>query len=157
MWFEDIAVGAKRDLGSYTISLEEIMAFARKYDPQPFHIDPEAAAKSMFGGIIASGWHTAALWTKRVIESSRGEIAGQGIVSPGFEAMRWHKPVRPGMTLGFSTEAIEKVELKSRSDFGLIKHRNEARDESGTLVFSFIGKTFVPRKPKEAATLITDR
>jgi acyl dehydratase len=148
MWYEDIVVGTKRHLGSYTIGLEEIMTFARKYDPQPFHIDPDAAAKSMFGGIIASGWHTAALWMKRVVETSRGEISGEGIVSPGFEAMRWFKPVRPGMTLTFSTQVIEKVALKRRSDLGLVKHRNEAHDESGTLVFSFIGKTFVPKNPK---------
>jgi acyl dehydratase len=151
MWFEDMDLGAKRDLGSYTISLEEIMEFAWKYDPQPFHIDAEAAAKSMFGGIIASGWHTAALWMKRVIESAHGDEASDGIVSPGFEAMRWHKPVRPGMTLNFSTEVIEKVELKSRSDLGLVKQKNEAHDEAGTLVFSFIGKAFVPRKPKATA------
>lgn len=146
MWFEDIAIGTRRDLGSYTLTQDEIMAFARHYDPQPFHIDPDAAAKSIYGGIIASGWHTAALWMKRIIESAPGEVAGEGIVSPGFEALRWHKPVRPGMTLFFSTEVIDKIDLKSRRDLGLVKHRNEARDDSDTVVFSFIGKTFVPRR-----------
>jgi len=147
MWFEDVLIGTKRDLGSYTLPQDEIMTFARKYDPQPFHVDLEAAARSMYGGIIASGWHTAALWMKCLVESGRGDAAPDGIVSPGFEAMRWHKPVRAGMSLTFSTEVIDKVELKSRGDLGLVKRRNEARDDTGALVFSFIGKSFVPRKP----------
>jgi acyl dehydratase len=151
MWFEDVALGIKKDFGTYTFTEEEIIAFATKYDPQPFHIDPQAAAQSMFGGIIASGWHTAAVWMKRALESALGEPTGPGIVSPGFEAMRWFKPVRPSTTLRFSAEVVEKLYLRSRPDFGLVKSRNEARDETGTLVFSFIGKTFVQKKPKETA------
>lgn len=151
MWFEDMVLGTKKDLGTYTFTEEEIVAFAKKYDPQPFHVDPKAAAQSMFGGIIASGWHSAAIWMKRALESAVGEPAGPGIVSPGFEAMRWFKPVRASMTLSFSAEVAEKIDLRSRPDYGLVKSRNEARDETGALVFSFIGKTFVPRKPKETA------
>src|SRR5580698_9366357 len=133
MWFEDVAIGTKRDLGTYTFTEEEIIAFARKYDPQPFHIDPEAAKHSLFGGLIASGWHTAAVWMKLAIESRKNDAASarplaRSGVSPGFENMRWLKPVRPGMTLRYSLTPIEKVDLKSRPELGLIKNRAEARD-----------------------------
>lgn len=152
MWFEDIEIGARRDLGHHTFTEEEIIAFARKYDPQTFHIDPEAAKHSMFGGLIASGWHTAAIWMKLALRdrekaNSRGNPLQRSGVSPGFEDMRWLKPVRPGMTLYYSSETIEKVVLRSRPDLGLIKSRNEAHDDKGELVLSFIGKGFVQRKP----------
>ena len=153
MWFEDIAIGAKRDLGTYTFTEDEIIAFAKKYDPQIFHIDPEAAKKTMFGGLIASGWHTAAVWMKLAIaERERTKASGHALarsgVSPGFEDMRWIKPVRPGMTLRYTSETIETIELKSRKDVSLVKTRNEATDQNGELVFSFIGKGFVQRRPE---------
>lgn len=154
-WFEDVVLGVRRDLGNHTFSQDEIIAFARKYDPQIFHIDPVAAKSSLFGGLIASGWHTAAIWMKLAIENRKTE-AGDGNavaragVSPGFENMRWLKPVRPGMTLSYSTTPVEKVDLKSRPEWGLIKSLGEAHDEKGELVFSFIGKGLVAKKPKEA-------
>jgi acyl dehydratase len=156
MWFEDIVLGEKRDLGSYTFTEEEIIAFGRKYDPQVFHVDPEAAKKSMFGGIIASGWHTAAVWMKlsiasRQAEAQSGRKLSRAGVSPGFENMRWLRPVRPGMTLHYSTTPVERVDLKSRPELGLIKSHGEARDDAGELVFSFTGKGLVARKPKENA------
>ena len=152
IWFEDIEIGTKRDLGTYTFTADKIIAFGKKYDPQIFHIDPEAAKKTMFGGLIASGWHTAAIWMKLAIADRErakreGKTFGRSGVSPGFEDMRWIKPIRPGMTLRYTSETIEKVELKSRKDIGLVKTRNEATDENGELAFSFIGKGFVQRKP----------
>jgi acyl dehydratase len=153
MWFEDIVLGEKRELGTHTFTEEAIIAFAMKYDPQLFHVYPEAAKLSMFGGLIASGWHTASIWMKLSIESrKRDAAAGENLaragVSPGFENMRWLKPVRPGMTLSYSSTPVEKVDLKSRPELGLIKNLGEARDETGALVFSFIGKGLVARKPK---------
>ena len=153
MWFEDLEIGAKRDLGTYTFTEDEIIVFAKKYDPQIFHVDPEAAKKTMFGGLIASGWHTAAIWMKLAIaERERAKSSGHALarsgVSPGFEDMRWIKPVRPGMTLHYTSETIEKIELKSRKDIGLVKTRNQATDQNGELVFSFIGKGFVQRRPE---------
>jgi acyl dehydratase len=153
MWFEDIALGEKRELGSYTFTEDAMVAFAGKYDPQPFHIDPEAAKHSMFGGLIASGWHTAAVWMKLMVASRPSDNSGGAqdsrySVSPGFEKMRWLKPVRPGMMLRYSTEIVEKIDLKSRPELGLVKSRNEARDEAGELVLSFIGMGFIPRRPK---------
>ena len=154
-YWEDIELGARRELGSYTFTEDEIIRFARKYDPQPFHIDKEAAKHSIFGGLIASGWHTAAIWMKLSIEGRKRDSEGgkarvlRSGVSPGFEDMKWLKPVRPGMTLTYTSETSEKVELRSRPELGLIKTRNEARDEAGELVFSFIGKGFMQRRPKE--------
>ncbi|HUN96654.1 MAG TPA: MaoC family dehydratase [Bradyrhizobium sp.] len=152
MWFEDLEIGTRRDLGTYVFTEDEIIAFGKKYDPQIFHVDPAAAKQSMFGGLIASGWHTAAVWMKLAIaERERARHEGKTLarsgVSPGFEDMRWIKPVRPGVTYRFSSETIEKIELKSRNDIGLVKSRNEARDEAGELAFSFIGKGFVQRRP----------
>lgn len=154
MWFEDIVLGEKRELGSYTFTADAIIAFAKKYDPQPFHVDPEAAKQSLFGGLIASGWHTAAIWMKLAIKSRKteaesGKALARAGVSPGFENMRWLKPVRPGMTLFYSMTPIEKVDLKSRPEWGLMKNLAEARDEPGELVFRFVGKGLVARKPKE--------
>jgi acyl dehydratase len=150
-YWEDVEIGARRELGSYTFAEDEIIRFGQKYDPQPFHIDPEAAKHSIFGGIIASGWHTAAIWMKLAI-AEREKSAGKSPlpragVSPGYENMRWLKPVRPGMTLKFSSEVCGKVELKSRPQMGIILTRNEGRGENGALVFRFTGKGFVQRRP----------
>lgn len=154
-YWEDVKIGTRRELGSYTFTQDEIIAFARKYDPQLFHVDPVAAKDSMFGGIVASGWHTAAIWMKLAIEGrQRDKDSGRAGpmrsgVSPGFEDMKWLKPVRPGMRLTYSSQITGKTELRSRPELGLIKSLNEARDESGELAMSFIGKGFVQRRPKE--------
>jgi acyl dehydratase len=149
-YFEDLVPGTRQVLGTYTFTEDEIMAFARKYDPQPFHIDREFAAHSFYGGIIASGWHTLAVWMKLMVASivADPQDAPRSGVSPGFEDLRWLKPVRPGMTLTYSTEFFDKVELKSRPEWGLAKSHNEARDADGTLMMSFIGKGLVMRRPK---------
>jgi acyl dehydratase len=154
-YWEDVEIGTRRELGSYTFTQEAIIRFARKYDPQIFHTDPDAARHSMFGGLVASGWHTAAIWMKLAIEGRRRDKEGgragplRSGVSPGFEDMKWLKPVRPGMTLTYTSETFEKVELRSRPELGLIKSRNEAHDESGELVMSFTGKGFIQRRPKD--------
>ncbi len=104
MWFEDIEIGGKRVLGTHTFTEDEIIAFAKKYDPQSFHIDPEAAKASMFGGLIASGWHTAAIWMRLAIESRQREAAGRRRRGPGrgfarlSRTCKWLRPVRPGDT-----------------------------------------------------------
>lgn len=155
LYWEDIELGTRRELGSYTFTEGEIIRFAKKYDPQPFHIDKDAAKNSIFGGLIASGWHTAAIWMKLAIEDRTRNANARTMrsgVSPGFENMKWLKPVRPGMTLSYSSETIEKVELHSRPELGLVKTRNEARDANGELIFSFIGKGFMQRRPKGETT-----
>ena len=146
--WEDVVIGERKALGNHTFTEDEIIRFAKKYDPQPFHVDREAAARSAFGGIIASGWHTAAIWMKLAVAAGSFEPreAASGI-SPGFEDLRWLKPVRPGMTLHYSTEVTGKRALASRPDRGLVITYNEARDGDGTVVMSFTGKVFAPRRP----------
>jgi acyl dehydratase len=147
MWYEDIAIGEKHDLGEYTFAEDEMIEFAKKYDPQSFHVDPEAAKDSIFGGLIASGWLTVAVWMKLMTSHATPESSGAS-VSPGFEDLRWHKPVRPGTTLSYTTEITGKTELKSRPQFGLVLNRNEARDKDGVLYMSIVTK--VLREKKEA-------
>lgn len=105
----------------------------------------------MFGGLIASGWHTVAVWMKLAIADRRKPGNASPLmragVSPGYEDMRWLKPVRPGMRLAYSSEVVGKVELKSRTGHGLVLTRNEARDDAGDLVFVFTGKGLVERRP----------
>ncbi len=105
-YWEDFKVGESIELGSHSITEAEILAFARKYDPQPFHTDPEAARRSIFGGLIASGWHTCALMMRLSVEANRREDAA-ATGSPGLDSCRWLKPVRPGDTLTGRSEVLE--------------------------------------------------
>jgi acyl dehydratase len=155
MWWEDVELGVTTELGSYTFTEAEMIRFSRAYDPQPFHVDPEAAKASFYGGIIASGWHVCAVWMKLMIASSDARRAANpagpqtGGVSPGFRELRWVKPTRPGMTLHYDSTTHEKVELKSRPALGLVRSLNLAVDDNGETVMSFIGQGFWPRRPKE--------
>jgi acyl dehydratase len=154
MYFEDFPLNQKFVLGSYLFTEENIMAFARLYDPQPFHIDKAAAENSVYGGIIASGWHTAAVWMKLMLEYRRARIAAGGektqdnFVSPGVRDMRWLKPVRPGMRLTYTNESYAKLDWPSRPEYGLVEGRNEARDEAGELYYSFVNRVLIARRPK---------
>jgi acyl dehydratase len=154
MYFEDVPLGDKITIGSYTFTEENIIAFARKYDPQPFHIDAEAAARSPYGGLIASGWHTAVVWMKLMMSHRRAcAIAGEeqsqtNYVSPGVRDLRWLKPVRPGMTLTYTNETIAKLDWPSLPQFGLLEGYNEARNDDGTLVYSFVNRVLIARKPR---------
>jgi len=152
MFIEDVPLNEKTVLGSYTFTEDNIMRFARSYDPQPFHIDREAAAKSPYGGIIASGWHTAAVWMKLMVAHMQRHLppdaADMSFLSPGYRELRWFKPVRPGMTLTYSTEPIAKLPWPSRPQFGLLESRNEARDEKDELTMSFIGRALMPRRSR---------
>lgn len=145
MWFEDVEIGHKLALGEYTFAEDEMIAFARKYDPQSFHIDPQAAKQSVFGGLIASGWMTVAVFMKLMTAHHTPDKSGLAI-SPGFEDLRWQKPVRPGTTLLYSTEVSGKTDLKSRPRFGLVLNRNEARDRDGALYMSMVTKVLRERK-----------
>lgn len=159
MFFEDVILGETIEVGSHTFTEEEIITFAKKYDPQPFHIDPEAAKSHEFGGVVASGFHTGATWMRLMIAwrgkmleeaKARGEEPNvrTGGASPGFLKMRWHGPVRPGDTISFSNTTWRRVELGSRSDLGIIQSRSKGVNQKGELVFSFIGQGLYPRRPK---------
>lgn len=121
-FYEDIAVGTKRSFGRYEVTREEVMEFASKYDPQPFHLDDEAAAQTHFGRLSASGWHTCAMTMAMMVEDMKGKKSA-GLGSPGVDSIRWKKPVYPGDTLRCESEVIEKRRSKSRPEMGIFKSR----------------------------------
>ena len=156
-WFEDLVIGARQELGSHAFTEAEIIRFATKFDPQYFHVDPAAAAESPYGGLIASGWHTASTWMKLMVALIRARTdepdeqgrKPAGGPSPGFLDLKWPNPVRPGDTIAYSTTLIEKVELRSRPQWGLIRSRNEGVNQRGEMVLSFIGQALVQRRPAD--------
>lgn len=134
-YFEDITIGAVRELGSHTFTEAAIIEFARQFDPQPFHIDPEAAKKSAFGGIIASGWHTAATVMRMIVDSAEEVEASLG--SPGFDDLAWLKPVRPGDTIRARMTCTEKTPSRSRPGIGSGRFLIEATNQKDELVMRY--------------------
>ena len=143
-YWEDFPVGRVRELGPMTVSREEIVSFARQFDPQPFHVDEEAAGRSMFGGLIASGWHTCSLAMRMVCDAYLLETASAG--SPGVENVRWLKPVRPGDTLRLRLEVIEARPLQSRPEIGLVRNRWEMTNQHGETVLRMEGSGMIRRR-----------
>jgi acyl dehydratase len=158
-YFDDIDVGDRIELGTHIFTAEEIKTFAAQYDPQAFHMDEAAAAKSHFGALCASGWHTIAVWMRlRVLygrredaeRAARGEIIAKLGPSPGFRELRWLKPVYAGDTISYASEVAEKRASQSRPGWGLVFARNTGINQNGELVLSFIGSGFVERRPGAA-------
>ena len=147
-YFEDYAVGQVFNSGRLRVDKEAIVAFAREYDPQPYHVDEEAARNSVFGGLVASGWHTAAL-TMRLLVDSEFRPAG-GILGVGFDELSWPRPVRPGDELHVRVDVLEILPSKSRPERGLIRARNTTLNHSEEAVQIFTAKLIVPRRPAEA-------
>jgi acyl dehydratase len=145
-YFEDFKAGETIELGRYTISEEEIIEFARRFDPQVFHIDAERARETQYGGLIASGWHTASLGMRMLVDGLLGDSAGMG--SPGVEALRWHKPVRPGDTLLARITTLETAPSRSRPDRGRIRSELEMLNQNGEIVLSWIGTIIVGSRRK---------
>jgi len=131
--YEDIAVGSTQAFGGYEVTREEVTAFAAKYDPQPFHLDDDAAAATHFGRLSASGWHTCAMTMAMMVENMKAN-AQAGLGSPGVENLRWAKPVYPGDTLRVETEVLEKRRSASRPDMGLFKSHIRTFNQHGDLV-----------------------
>jgi acyl dehydratase len=146
MFFEDVVVGAHRELGAHTFRQEEIIAFARRYDPLPIHLDPEAAKASPYGGLVASGWLVTAIWMGLMVEDRLRSPSEGPAVSPGFQDLRWLKPVRPGTRLWFSTEVTGKTDWKTRPELGLVLSNNQARDDGGEIFLRFTGKVLLARR-----------
>jgi acyl dehydratase len=154
-FFEDIPVGEQHALGSHTFSAEEIKRFAGAFDPQPFHTDEAEAERSHFGRLCASGWHTLAVWMKLNVREMQRldrnlEMAGVPVArmgpSPGFDELKWLKPVYAGDTITFETEIVAKKASRSRPQWGLITIRNTGRNQDGETVIAFIGHVFVERR-----------
>ena len=145
-YFEDFRVGEIVTLGTVTPSAEEIIAFARQFDPQPFHTDPAAAKQSVFGGLIASGWHTISLYMRLLVDGMIAKLAeSQG--SPGVDKIEWLKPVRPGDTLTGRVTILELIPSKSRPDRGTIRTLGEMVNQKGETVMTMRGIGFFGRRP----------
>lgn len=141
--FEDFAVGDAFAHGAHRVTREEILEFARKYDPQPFHVDDELAAKSIYGGLTSSGVMTMAIMLKLIVEHFPG-AATQG--SPGWDEVRWLKPVRPGDTLSIKGECVEGRPLRSRPELGVLKFRWEVLNQAGEVVATAIAGWLIERR-----------
>ena len=142
-YLEDYAVGQKFGSGTLKVDPEGIKRFAAEFDPQPFHLDESAARASLFKGLAASGWHTAAL-TMRLLVGSELKPAG-GIVGAGFDEFRWPRPVRPGDELWIEAEVLEVRPSKSRPDQGLVKLRTTTYNQNNEPVQVNVGNLIVPR------------
>jgi acyl dehydratase len=147
IWWEDFEVGQRSEMGRHTFNEKEIIDFAKQFDPQPFHLDAAAAAKTPFGGLVASGWHTCAVGMRLMVESYIGRTVSLG--SPGIDNVRWLKPVRAGDTLVYARTVIESRASTSRQGVGLVKHRWEAVNQAGETVLTMEGWGMYGRKPAQ--------
>ena len=144
-YFDDYLPGATYDCGIFSVNEEEIVSFAEQFDPQPFHVDPEAAARGPFGGLIASGWHTAALVMRQLVDNYLPAEASLG--SPGLDEIRWPDPVRPGDTLRVRATVVEARRSLSKPDRGIIKTEIEAVNQDGLTVMRLTGVNFLAVRP----------
>jgi len=131
-YFEDLSIGQRFGSGTYTVDAAKIKAFAREFDPQPFHLDDEAAARSIFHRLAASGWHTMAITMRLLVTGELRPV--NGILGLGVEDLRWLKPVRPGDTLRVESEVLEVRPSMSRPDHGVVKIRHTTTNQEGTPV-----------------------
>ena len=145
-YFEDFHRGDVFDCGSRVVTEEEMIAFARQFDPQPFHVDPAAAAKSHFGGVVASGWHSGSIAMRMVADAVLLDSSCMG--SPGMERMRWLKPLRGGETVSVKFRVLEAELSKSRPDRGKLKVMIELYDKAGELLMDAIATQFYGRRPR---------
>jgi acyl dehydratase len=155
-YLEDMSVGERIELGSHTFTAEEIKSFGARYDPQLFHLDEAAAARSHFGALCASGWHTAAVGMRLFVDArrradeaqrQRGEPVAEYGVSPGVRDIRWSRPVYAGDTISYASEIVELRPVASRPGWGLVSARSTGINQRGELVYSAIGSGFVQRRP----------
>jgi acyl dehydratase len=147
IWWEDFKVGEVAEMGRHTFTAEEIVAFARQFDPQPFHIDAASAKAGPFDGLIASGWHTCSVGMRLMVESYVNDSKSLG--SPGLDNIRWLKPVRPGDTITYTRVLLESRASASRKDVGLVKSRWEAVNQKGELVLTMEGWGMFGRRPEK--------
>jgi acyl dehydratase len=154
-FFEDIRVGDSDEIGRYTFTAHEIKAFARRFDPQLFHIDESTAKRSHFGALCASGWHTATIWMRLLVDyrremaaaaRARGEPVATIGPALGFRDLKWLKPVYAGDTIVYRNEVIELRLSNSRPDHGLLTIRSTGTNQNGELVISFASTAFVERR-----------
>jgi acyl dehydratase len=157
-YFDDLKVGDRIELGTYTFSADDIKAFAKRFDPQLFHVDEDAARRSYFGALCASGWHTCCVWMRLMVEHrrrdaeerrARGEPVAKSGPALGFRELKWLKPVYAGDTISYATEVIEARPSESRPGWGLMTVFNTGENQKGERVMSFVSTTFVERRPSQ--------
>jgi acyl dehydratase len=146
IYFEDLEIGRETEFGRYEVTREEVLDFARKYDPQPFHLSDEAAAKTHFGRLAASGWHTCAM-TMAVIARRVMDEEQAGLGSPGVDELRWLKPVYPGDTLIVKGRILEKTPSRSKPDIGSFRTQTEVTNQDGIPVMRFTSIVLIRRRP----------
>jgi acyl dehydratase len=146
IYFEDLEVGQVQAFGRYEVTREEVLEFARKYDPQPFHLSDEAAAQTHFGRLAASGWHTCAMTMAMLVENM-GEGPQAGLGSPGVDGLRWLKPVYPGDTLSVRAEIIDKKESRSKPEIGSFRSQVTVSNQRDEPVLRFISIVLMRRRP----------
>ncbi len=144
-YFEDFEVGKTIHVGSRSVTEEEIIDFATQFDPQPFHVDKTVAAKSIYGGVIASGWHTCSMIMRMMVDGFLRDAASLG--SPGVDKVRWLKPVRGGDTLTVTTTALEVRPSASKPDRGVVVTLWQAKNQHGELVVTVEGMGMFKRRP----------
>ncbi len=154
-YFDDRRVGDTYSLGQHTFARDEIMDFARRFDPQPFHLDEAAAARSLFGKLSASGWHTTAIWIRQYVhfrQAIERDMRAEGLrpaeygPSPGFRDLRWLKPVYPGDTIEYRGRIEAMSDWRSRPDRGLIETENQGRNQHGEIVFAIRGRILAEKR-----------
>jgi len=154
-FLEDIEIGQRRELGSFTFTADAIKKFAAQFDPQRFHLDEEEGRKSLFGGLAASGWHVGSVYMKLLVADgqrlaqealARGEKIAIWGPSPGFRELRWLKPVLAGDTISFPSEVESKRASEKRPEWGILQARQTGANQRGEPVFSLLATAFVPRR-----------
>jgi acyl dehydratase len=148
-YFEDYREGAVFEYGSIAVDAAEIIAFARRFDPQDLHADPEAAARGPFGGLIASGWHTAALMMRQFAEHFLSKVAS--LASPGIDELRWLAPVRPGDVLRIRIRIIEARPSRAQPDRGIVRTFVEVLNQDGAAVMTLTPVNLLRRRPTRPA------
>ena len=149
-FYEDMAVGEVHRFGAYAVTREEVIAYATKFDPQPFHLDDAAAAQTHFGRLSASGWHTCGM-TMAMIVANHQALGHQGLGSPGIDELRWLRPVYPGDTLSVETEVLEKRRSATKPDRGIFTTATRVFNQDGVMVMSMNSRAMVKTRDPQGA------
>jgi acyl dehydratase len=148
-YFEDLVIGSTQSYGNYEVTREEVLQFAKAYDPQAFHLDDEAAAQTHFGRISASGWHTCSMTMRMMVENMKDHKQA-GLGSPGVDQLKWKKPVYPGDTLRVESELLEKRRSKSRPDMGIFKSSQRTLNQNDEVVLEMVSNGLIRVRNPEA-------